>query len=106
MSFVDNNGNAFSALFDSLDSLNSILKTIVACQCHIASHLETTSEESLKRLLPRLEAESPDDAVVSLSTVLGVRLIVWEIGDLADYPNEIFSNGKLLDTQNDLVKLK
>jgi hypothetical protein len=94
-----------------MDSVTNVLKTIGAIVFHLNTHGDTSSTSSvdyLRRSLPRNYDVPADEITLAAGNVAGLYIEAYEIGELADYPGDIYQ-GFLLKKNappDDVLKVK
>lgn len=98
-------------LFDSVEVMNTVLRTIVATTIHLATHTEVIQGvDSIKRSLPPDPeyADSGNDTVLAFGMSAGLYVTIWEVGEMADYPSDVLASkiAKSVQAPEDVIKAK
>ena len=101
---------SWSALFDSYEVLNNVIKTLAATIAHLCSLAEDSAPTNgiIKTELSSADAATTTDGdVVPLNQGMtaGVTFTAWEMGSLIDYPIDMLQATPVCSS-NDIIKVK
>lgn len=105
ISFVDGQGNKWSVLFDSADTMHMFLRHLMAIISHLA--MSTDSAEYVKCVATC--SNNNDEAALTTGMAAGIYYSMWELeAELTDYPNVSISGQpfKKLASPSEIMKLK
>lgn len=106
MSFSDSQGNSWSTLFDSFESISNCVRHLVVVTTYLCSQSSSTdhypSNGYCKENLPVEKSAFSDDSenIAGPGVAVGIYYKIWELASSLAYPTDVLQQPPLLSLRN------